>query len=164
MTRITLPALGKALALLLVLLPLLIMAFFGHQVYADPTKPEWVNVFTGAGAVLTTSVSALVASQPVALVEESQRRYTPPSRTSTSKVGTACRSTKSKMRATRLRTAFTWSGMAVHHAFGKAHWQGVNSVQTTNLLRNAMSFELLEKTETPVHCYLAPPLTKSTPC
>lgn len=75
MKNLTLASVGNVLALLLVLLSLLTMVFFGYQFYADPTKPEWANVFTGAGAVLAASVSALVAFRSVALVEESQRPY-----------------------------------------------------------------------------------------
>ncbi len=66
-------SLGNIPALLLVLLPLLTMVFFGHSFYADSKNPEWANVSTGAGSVLAASVSDTVAFQVVALVEESQR-------------------------------------------------------------------------------------------
>lgn len=50
------------------------MTYFGYQFYLEP-KPDIANVFTGAGAVLAASISALVAFRSVAIVEESQRPY-----------------------------------------------------------------------------------------
>jgi len=74
MTRFPLAAMGNGLALILVLLSLGTMVYFGYQFYVEP-KPDIANVFTGAGAVLAASVSALVAFRSVAIVEESQRPY-----------------------------------------------------------------------------------------
>jgi hypothetical protein len=65
---------GNGLALILVLLSLGTMVYFGYQFYVEP-RPDIANVFTGAGAVLAASVSALVAFRSVAIVEESQRPY-----------------------------------------------------------------------------------------
>lgn len=110
MTRITLPALGNALALLLVLLSLLTMAFFGYQFYADPTKPEWANVFTGAGAVLAASVSALVAFRSVALVEESQRPYPYPYIDIKSRYGLSLIKIKNAGGSAAHRVYFEWDG------------------------------------------------------
>lgn len=112
MTRITLPALGNALALLLVLLSLLTMAFFGYQFYADPTKPEWANVFTGAGAVLAASVSALVAFRSVALVEESQRPYPYPYIDVKSRYGLSLIKIKNAGGSAAHRVYFEWEGGA----------------------------------------------------
>lgn len=74
MTRFSLAAMGNGLALILVLLSLGTMVYFGHQFYVEP-RPDIANVFTGAGAVLAASVSALVAFRLVAIVEASQRPY-----------------------------------------------------------------------------------------
>lgn len=74
MTRFSLAAMGNGLAIILVLLSLATMAYFGYLFYVEP-KPEIANVFTGAGAVLAASVSALVAFRSVAILEESQRPY-----------------------------------------------------------------------------------------
>lgn len=74
MKKITLSEVGHSLAILLVLLSLLVMAYFGYQYYVEP-KSEVANVFTGAGAVLAAAVSALVSFRTVAIVEESQRPY-----------------------------------------------------------------------------------------
>lgn len=74
MTRFSLAAMGNGLAIILVLLSLATMAYFGYQFYIEP-KAEIANVFTGAGAVLAAAVSALVAFRSVAIVEESQRPY-----------------------------------------------------------------------------------------
>lgn len=74
MARFTFASVGNALALLLVLLSLSTMVYFGYQFYVEP-KPDIANVFTGAGAVLAASISALVAFRSVAIVEESQRPY-----------------------------------------------------------------------------------------
>lgn len=70
----TLASAGNGLALVLALLSLCTMAYFGYQFYVEP-KPDIANVFTGAGAVLAASISALVAFRSVAIVEESQRPY-----------------------------------------------------------------------------------------
>ena len=70
----TLASAGNGLALVLALLSLCTMAYFGYQFYLEP-KPDIANVFTGAGAVLAASISALVAFRSVAIVEESQRPY-----------------------------------------------------------------------------------------
>lgn len=74
MKRLSLAAMGNGLAIILVLLSLATMAYFGYQFSVEP-KPDIANVFTGAGAVLAASVSALVAFRSVAIVEESQRPY-----------------------------------------------------------------------------------------
>lgn len=74
MKHLTLAKVGHGLALLLVLLSLVTMAHFGFQYFLDP-KPEIANIFTGAGAVLASAVSAIVAFRTVAIVEESQRPY-----------------------------------------------------------------------------------------
>jgi hypothetical protein len=74
MTRFSLAAMGNWLALVLVVLSLATMVYFGCQFYVAP-KPDIANFFTGAGAVLAASVSALVAFRSVAIVEESQRPY-----------------------------------------------------------------------------------------
>jgi hypothetical protein len=74
MTRFPFAAMGNGLALILVLLSLGTMMYFGYQFYVEP-RPDIANVFTGAGAVLAASVSALVAFRSVAIVEESQRPY-----------------------------------------------------------------------------------------
>lgn len=74
MARFTFASVGNGLALLLVLLSLSTMVYFGYQFYVEP-KPDIANVFTGAGAVLAASISALVAFRSVALVEQSQQPY-----------------------------------------------------------------------------------------
>lgn len=74
MKKITLSEVGHSLAILLVLLSLLVMGYFGYQYYVEP-KSEVANVFTGAGAVLAAAVSALVSFRTVAIVEESKRPY-----------------------------------------------------------------------------------------
>lgn len=74
MKHLTLAKVGHGLAILLVLLSLVTMAHFGFQYFLDP-KPEIANIFTGAGAVLASAVSAIVAFRTVAIVEESQRPY-----------------------------------------------------------------------------------------
>jgi len=74
MRRWTLASVGNGLALVLTPLSLFTMAYFGYQFYLEP-KPDIANVFTGAGAVLAASISALVAFRSVAIVEESQRPY-----------------------------------------------------------------------------------------
>lgn len=74
MKRMTLASIGNGLALFLALLSLFTMVHFGYQFYVEP-KPDIANVFTGAGAVLAASISALVAFRSVAIVEETQRPY-----------------------------------------------------------------------------------------
>lgn len=74
MKKITLSEVGNCLAILLVLLSLLVMGFFGYLYCAGP-KSEVANVFTAAGAVLAAAVSALVSFRTVAIVEESLRPY-----------------------------------------------------------------------------------------
>lgn len=74
MKRLTLSTVGNGLALFLALLSLLMMVYFGFQFYVEP-RPDVANVFTGAGAVLAASISAIVAFRSVAIVEESQRPY-----------------------------------------------------------------------------------------
>ena len=74
MKKITLSDVGHGLAILLVLLSLLFMVYFGYQYYVEP-KPELANVLTGSGAVLAAAVAALVSFRTVAIVEESQRPY-----------------------------------------------------------------------------------------
>jgi hypothetical protein len=74
MKRLTLSTVGNGLAIILVLLSFFTMMYFGYQFYVEP-KPDVANVFTGAGAVLAASVSALVAFRSVAIVEESQLPY-----------------------------------------------------------------------------------------
>ena len=74
MARLTFASVGNGLAVLLVLLSLSTMVYFGYQFYVE-SKPDIANVFTGAGAVLAASISALVAFRSVALVEQSQQPY-----------------------------------------------------------------------------------------
>ena len=74
MKKITLSRVGHSLAIVLVLLSLLVMVYFGCQFYVEP-EPEIATAFTGAGAVLAAAVSALVSFRTVAIVEESQRPY-----------------------------------------------------------------------------------------
>lgn len=74
MKQPTLAKFGHGLAIILVLLSIGTMAYFGVQYYLDP-KPEVANIFTGAGAVLASAVSAIVAFRTVAIVEDSQRPY-----------------------------------------------------------------------------------------
>lgn len=74
MKRWTLASAGNGLAFVLALLSFCTMAYFGYQFYLEP-KSDFANVFTGAGAVLAASISALVAFRSVAIVEESQRPY-----------------------------------------------------------------------------------------
>lgn len=112
MKNLTLASVGNVLALLLVLLSLLTMAFFGYQFYADPTKPEWANVFTGAGAVLAASVSALVAFRSVALVEESQRPYPYPYIDVKSRYGLSLIKIKNGGGSAAHRVYFEWEGGA----------------------------------------------------
>lgn len=112
MGYLTLASAGNALALLLVLLSLLTMAFLGYQFYADPTKPEWANVFTGAGAVLAASVSALVAFRSVALVEESQRPYPYPYIDVKSRYGLSLIKIKNAGGSAAHRVYFEWDGGA----------------------------------------------------
>jgi hypothetical protein len=74
LNQLTLAKVGHGLAILLVISSLVIMVYFGCQYFLDP-KPEIANIFTGAGAVLASAVSAIVAFRTVAIVEESQRPY-----------------------------------------------------------------------------------------
>lgn len=74
MKQLTLAKFGHGLAIILVLLSIGTMAYFGVQYYLDP-KPEIANIFTGAGAVLASAVSAIVAFRTVAIVEDSQKPY-----------------------------------------------------------------------------------------
>ncbi len=74
MKKITLSNFGHFLAILLVLMSVFVMGYFGYQYYVEP-KSEVANVFTGAGAVLAAAVSALVSFRTVTIIEESQRPF-----------------------------------------------------------------------------------------
>lgn len=74
MKELTLTKISHGLAILLVLLSIATMAYFGFRYYLDP-KPEVAIIVTGAGAVLASAVSAIVAFRTVAIVEESKRPF-----------------------------------------------------------------------------------------
>lgn len=109
MKRLTLSQFGSGLTVLLMLLALVTMGFFGYQYYVEP-KPEVANVFTGAAAVLAATVSALVSFRTVAIVEESQRPYPYPFIDIKSRYGLSLIKIKNAGGSAAHRIYFEWEG------------------------------------------------------
>ena len=85
------------------------MGYFGYQFYLEP-KADIANVFTGAGAVLAASISALVAFRSVAIVEETQRPYPYPYIDTKSRYGLSLIKIKNAGGSAAHRVYLEWDG------------------------------------------------------
>jgi hypothetical protein len=120
LNQLTLAKIGHSLAILLVLSSFTVMVYFGYQYFLDP-KPEIANIFTGAGAVLASAVSAIVAFRTVAIVEDSQRPYPYPYIDIKSRYGLSLIKIKNAGGSAAHRIYFEWEDgvPALHQGSGR---------------------------------------------
>lgn len=109
MTRITLGNIGNYFSLVLAIFSLAVLVYFAQQFWSTQ-NPDFANAFTGAGAVLAASISALVSFRTISIAEEAQKPYPYPYIDTQSRHGLAL---------IKIKNA---GGSAAHHVY--IEWEG----------------------------------------
>ncbi len=68
------PHAGRCMSVIVAVFSSAAMIYFGYKFFSSG-KVEFANAFTGAGAVLASCVSALVAYRSIKIIEEGQKPY-----------------------------------------------------------------------------------------
>lgn len=110
MTRITLGNIGNYFAGALAIFSLVAMMYFAHQFWATKS-PDFANAFTGAGAVLAASISALVSFRTISIAEEAQKPYLYPYIDTQSRHGLSLIKIKNAGGSAAHRVYIEWEGL-----------------------------------------------------
>jgi len=104
-----LPHIGGFLAVVVALFSATAMAHFGYK-FILYEEADSANAFTGAGAVLASCISALVAYRSIAIIEEERRPYPYPFIDTKSRHGLSLLKLRNVGGSAARRIFIAWSG------------------------------------------------------
>lgn len=104
-----LPHIGGFVAVVVALFSAAAMAHFGYK-FILSDQAEFANAFTGAGAVLASCISALVAYRSIAIIEEEKRPYPYPFIDTKSRHGLSLLKLRNAGGSAAHRIYIEWSG------------------------------------------------------